>query len=76
MNDKDQAVIETKLDILIKDFQRFRDSQESVNKELSRHSSDETEVQAKILTTLKWHTAIGGAMATAIGATWIKVLNL
>ncbi len=76
MDDRAQAVIETKLDILIEDFKRFRSDQSGVNKELSRHSMDETEVQAKILTTLKWHTLVGSAMATAIGATWVKILSL
>jgi len=65
-----------KLDILIKDFQRFRDNQEQVNKEISMHSTDEDKVQARILTTLKWHTIIGSAMTTAIGAMAWKVIGL
>lgn len=71
-----ESVLEAKLDILIEDFQRFRNMQETINKELTRHSSDETAVQAKILTTLKWHTVIGGFMATAILASWIKIFDL
>jgi len=65
-----------KLDILIKDFQRFRDNQEQVNKEIAMHSTDEDKVQARILTTLKWHTVIGSSMATAIGAIAWKVIGL
>ena len=75
MSEKEN-ILEVKLNILIDDFKRFRDEQAQANKDLSRHSRDETEVQAKILTTLKWHTVIGSAMATAIGATWIKILNM
>ena len=59
-------VLETKLEILIKDFQRFRDEQRDVNKELTSHGTSETEVQAKILTTLKWHTVIGSFMMGTI----------
>jgi len=62
MGEREEAVIETKLNILITDFQRFRDEQRDVNKELTEHGSDETQVQAKILTTLKWHTIIGSFM--------------
>ena len=66
MGEKEQAIIETKLDILITDFQRFREKQDSINDGIVRHSSSETEVQAKILTTQKWHTTIGGFMMMAI----------
>lgn len=65
-NDRELGVIETKLDILITDFQRFRKEQLSVNKETKEHSSKEDEVQAEILTTLKWHTAIGSFMMATI----------
>ena len=65
-----------KLDILIQDFQRFRKEQMIENKERSTHSTDEDKVQARILTTLKWHTAIGSAMASAIGAMAWKVMEL
>jgi hypothetical protein len=76
MGKKKSRLLETKMDILITDFQRFRDSQEQVNKELSRHSSEEDAVQMKILTTLKWHTVIGTGMVTAIGGIAIKVLGM
>jgi uncharacterized membrane protein len=66
MSEKEIAVIETKLDILIKDFQRFREKQDSINEGIVRHSSEESEVQAKILTTQKWHSTIGGFMMMAI----------
>lgn len=62
MEDKEAAVLDTKLEILIGDFQDFRREQRKVNKELTTHGSSETEVQAKILTTLKWHTVIGSFM--------------
>ncbi len=62
MGEREEAIIETKLGILIGDFQRFRDEQRKVNDELKRHSSEENGVQAKILTTLKWHTVIGSFM--------------
>ncbi len=66
MGEKEVAVIETKVDILITDFQRFREKQDAINDGIVRHSSNETEVQAKILTTQKWHTTIGGFMMMAI----------
>jgi len=66
VQERDVAVIETKLEILISDFQSFRKEQRTVNKELTAHGSDETEVQAKILTTLKWHTVIGSFMMGTI----------
>ena len=64
--DRELGVIETKLDILITDFQRSRKEQALVNKETKEHSSKEDEVQAKILTTLKWHTVIGGVYGAAL----------
>lgn len=66
MSDQQVAVMDTKLEILIKDFQRFRDDQHLVNKELMKHGNEENEVQAKILTTQKWHTVIGSFMMGAI----------
>ena len=75
MSEKEN-ILEVKMDILIDDFKRFRNDQADVNKELSRHSRDETEVQAKILTTLKWHTVIGSAMALAIGSAWLKIVDM
>ncbi len=62
MGEREEAIIETKLGILIGDFQRFREEQRKVNKESREHSSSEDRVQAKILTTLKWHTVIGSFM--------------
>ena len=70
-----EEVWNLKLDILIADFQRFRKEQMTVNKERSRHSTDEDKVQTRILTTLKWHTVIGSAMASAIGAIAWKVIG-
>ena len=66
MQERDVAIIETKLEILITDFQGFRKEQRTVNKEITKHGSDETEVQAQILTTLKWHTVIGSFMMGTI----------
>ena len=66
MLDREVIVLETKLDILIEDFQRFKTEQASVNKEMTKHASEENVVQSKILTTLKWHSTIG---AGVIGAT-------
>ena len=62
-----EDVLETKLDILIVDFQRFREEQEKVNLKLSDHSREETGVQASILTTQKWHTVIGTFMMGVLG---------
>lgn len=64
---------DVKLNILITDFQRFRQEQMVENKERATHATDEDKVQARILTTLRWHTAIGSAMASAIGAIAWKV---
>ena len=65
-SDRELGIIETKLDILIVDFQRFRKEQLLVNKETKEHAGDEDEVQAKILTTLKWHTVIGAVYGATI----------
>lgn len=73
---ENERVLETKLDILIKDFQRFRDQQENVNKELAVHSLEEDKVQAKILATLKWHSVIGGGIVLSLGTLWLKVLGV
>lgn len=66
MGEREEAVIETKLGILILDFQRFRD-------EMIKHSTQETvvqaditKVQAEILTTLKWHRVIGSFMMVTL----------
>ena len=66
MSEKDEAIIATKLDILIMDFQRFRKEQNEHNEARRLHSENEDKVQASILTTQKWHTRIGSAMASAI----------
>lgn len=66
-------VIETKLDILIKDFQRFRDAQGIVNDALKEHSSEENSVQSKILTTLRWHSIIGAGVVSALGYLYLHV---
>jgi len=66
MDEKTEGILETKLDILIQDFQRFRKDQILVNKETKQHASEENEVQAKILTTLNWHTVIGSFMILVI----------
>ena len=66
MEDKDLAVVETKLGILIEDFKRFRGEQRVVNHELTKHSGEESKVQEKILTTVKWHTIIGSFMMGVI----------
>ena len=65
-NDRELGIIETKLNILITDFQRFREEQLDVNKDTKEHSSKEDEVQAKILTTLRWHTVIGAVYGAAL----------
>lgn len=62
-----EDILETKLDILIKDFQRFREEQEKANAKSSDHSKNETAVQASILTTQKWHTVIGTFMMSVLG---------
>lgn len=66
MGEREEGIIETKLDILISDFQRHRDDQVVVNKEVRQHSSDEDEVQAQILTTLTWHKRIGSFMMVTL----------
>ena len=66
MEEREVGALLTKVDILIGDFQRFREEQRYVNRELTDHGNDETEVQAKILTTLKWHTVIGSFMMGTI----------
>ena len=73
---ENERVLETKLDILIKDFQRFRDQQEKVNKELAAHSLEEDKMQARILATLKWHSVIGGGIVLSLGTLWLKVLGI
>ncbi len=66
MGEREEAIIETKLGILIDDFHRFRE-------EMSKHSvqetvvqADITKVQAEILTTLKWHRVIGSFMMVTL----------
>ena len=76
MSEQETRVISTKLDILIGDFQRFKRGQEIVNKELSNHSATENVVQAKILTTLRWHSLIGGSMITVIGYMFIQGIGV
>ena len=66
MDEREAAVIATKLDILITDFQRFRDEQNAHNEARRLHAESEDKVQASILTTQRWHTRIGSAMASAI----------
>ena len=67
MGEREEGIIETKLDILIQDFQRSREEQLKVNKENKDHASKEDAVQSRILTTLRWHTAIGSFMILVIG---------
>ena len=69
-------VIAERLDLLIADFQRFRNYQEEENKDRREHSNEEDKVQARILTELKWHRAIGASIVASLGATWIKILSL
>ena len=57
-----EDVIATKLDILIEDFQEFKKEQKIHNLARMLHATDEDVVQAKILTTQKWHTVIGSFM--------------
>ncbi len=57
-----EKLLEVKMDILITDFQRFRDMQEDMNRRIEVHSREEDKVQQQILTTQKWHTAIGTAL--------------
>lgn len=66
MVDKDVAIIETKLDILIADFQAFKLAQTKHNESRRQHADNEDIVQAQILTTQKWHTKIGAFMMTAL----------
>ena len=66
MGERENAIVETKLNILIEDFQRFRKEQGEVNKNMATHSEEENGVQAKILTTLRWHTVIGTFMMSII----------
>lgn len=61
-----EEVLEAKLDILIEDFQRFRDDQEKMNKEIQNHSSEENAVQAAIKSTQEWHTLIGGFILSVL----------
>lgn len=75
MSETGVKVLETKLDILIEDFQRFRTGQEKVNHALDVHLTDDSEIQAKLLTTLKWHSVIGTSMASAIGYIFISQLG-
>lgn len=72
MSNESVDVISTKLDILISDFQRFRDSQEDINKELLEHSKAEDKVQASIQTTQKWHTVIGSFI---VGVLALHIIN-
>lgn len=74
MGERENAILETKLGILIDDFQMFRKEQREVNKELTTHGTSETEVQAKILTTLKWHTVIGSFMMVTIMYILFRIL--
>lgn len=73
MGKKEVRVMETKLDILIMDFQRFRETQARVNEVLKDHSSEENAVQAKILTTLRWHSIIGAGLVSAMGYLYLHV---
>ncbi len=69
MGDKEDAIVATKLDILIKDFQRFREEQNTHNESRRVHAESEDKVQASILTTQKWHTVIGTFMMGILG--WV-----
>lgn len=73
---EDNRVLETKLDILISDFQRFKNEQHEVNKEMAMHANKENSGMARIITTLKWHTVIGTSMATAICGITLKLMSM
>ncbi len=66
MEEKELIKIETKLDILIADFQSFKIAQTKHNEARRAHAQSEDIVQASILTTQKWHTVIGGFMMTMV----------
>lgn len=57
-----EATIAVKLDVLIEDFQRFRQEQMQHNKASINNTTEESKLQAKILTTQNWHTVIGSFM--------------
>ena len=67
MGDTEDAIVATKLDILIEDFKRFRDDQHAHNESRRIHAESEDKVQASILTTQKWHTVIGTFMMGILG---------
>lgn len=69
-------IVETKLDILIQDFQRHRESQDIFNRDMNTRTVGDASVQQKILTTLKWHSVIGAGIIASLGALWLKFMGL
>lgn len=73
MSEAEDAIIATKLDILIGDFQRYRDEQALSYAKINVQFEKDYILQRTILTTimktettLTWHTVIGSAMVAAI----------
>ena len=57
--EKEIHVINTKLDLLIQDFKRFRECTEIELKEITKHNQHEDMVQMDIQSRVKWHSTIG-----------------
>lgn len=62
MSDRSVEVIETKLDILIDDFQRFRDQDRAKIKQLYGEVHKCNLNIAEMKTTLLWHKVIGASI--------------
>lgn len=66
MSDHSVEVIETKLDILIDDFQRFREQDREKIKQLYTEVHKCNLNIAEMKTTLSWHKAIGASIISFI----------
>ena len=77
VGERESAIVETKLGILIGDFQRYREDQKKTNKELLSHAIDRETELATLNTTMKWHTIIGAfIMASVAELVWLHVKGL
>jgi hypothetical protein len=66
MTEHSVEVIETKLDILIDDFQRFRDQDRNKIKELYKEVHKCNLSIAEMNTTLSWHKVIGASIISFV----------
>lgn len=68
MSADELAIVSTKLDILIDDFQRLKKEQGRKLEEIFNHNVSEDKAQSRIQETIQWHSVIGGALITVLTA--------